>query len=121
MPAFSRIAQIWVARLRVAWKTKYLPSAVQFPQQSAAGRFQSVSKRRKLAPSGDTSHSELDRLTRSYTVKRSRLPSGDQRGHCGLPSRVTSLRGWAPSFFTRYKSLPLAYTICPPSGDQAAA
>src|SRR5215510_4901881 len=57
----------------------------------------------------------------SYTLKRSRLPSGDQRGHCGLPASVMSLLGWAPSFFTRNKSLPFAYTISPPSGDQAAA
>src|SRR5215475_8236273 len=121
MPVFSRIAQIWVVRLLVTWKMKYLPSAVQFPQHSAAGRFQSGSQRRKLEPSGATSHSELERKRRSYTLKRSRLPSGDQRRYCGLPASVTSLRGWAPSLFTEYMSLPFTKTICPPSGDQVAA
>src|SRR5215510_3491755 len=57
----------------------------------------------------------------SYTLNRSKLPSGDQRGHCGLPVSVLSLQDWVPSFFTKYKSLPFAYTISPPSSDQAAA
>jgi hypothetical protein len=42
----------------------------------------------------------------SDTVKRSVLPSGDQRGHAGTPVTLVTLWGSDPSLLATYRSEP---------------
>ena len=107
-PLFSRRAQMFVLPARVDWKTKYLPSGVQLPQHSAGGVFQPESKGRRLVPSPRTSHSELEAVLASATVKRSVLPSGDQRGQAARPGALTSFLLSVPSALHRYNSFAFA-------------
>src|ERR1700690_582062 len=86
--AFSRMAQMLGVPLRVDWKTKYSPLGVQLPQHSAGGLFQPGSSGWRCVPSAAISQ-RLEVLSRSsWTVRRTVLESGDQRGHKGRPFTV---------------------------------
>src|SRR5215470_7124249 len=102
------MAQTLVVPLRVDWKTKYRPSAVQLPQHSPAGLFQPGSSGCGLEPSAATSHSETDKVLVSCKEKRNRLPSGDQRGQYGLPGTGANSWDLVPSPLARYNVGPLA-------------
>src|ERR1700728_1874425 len=94
LPA-SRMAQISATPPRDDWKTKYLPSGVQLPQHSAGGVFQPVSSGCRPLPSGAIS--QMAEPLAPFTVKRNRVPLGDQRGHEAVPAEVASRRGSDPS------------------------
>src|ERR1700733_8357109 len=91
----SRMAQISATPPRDDWKTKYFPSDVQLPQHFAGGLFQPVNSGWRRLPSAAIS--QIAEPLAPFTVKRKRLPSGDQRGQEAVPSAVTSRRGSAPS------------------------
>src|SRR5439155_26399374 len=79
----SRMAQMLDMPPRNDSKTKYLPSGVQLPQYSAGGLLQPGRIWRGWPPPVETS--QIVRPLLSLKSKRSRVPSGDQRGHWAGP------------------------------------
>src|ERR1700722_2043784 len=108
--------------LWVDWKTKYLPSAVQVPQHSEAGLLQLGRIGWGVWSDAVSSHSDRVWLMGSSTVKRSRVPEGDQRSQKARPMGsvangvdVPSLRLVTASSFPAAERMPL------PSGIQVAS
>src|SRR5216117_3260147 len=98
----SPMAQMFCVPPRADWKTKYLPSGVQVPQHSAGGLLNPANNGRRWLPSASTCQSALP-LFEACTVKRRRLPSGDQRGQNGVPSTHTIFRESFPSILASYR------------------
>src|SRR5271157_1015764 len=97
---------------------KYLPSGVQRPQQSPLGS--PLKRGCAPTPSTDASHRLCTRRCSSYTVKRTRLPSGDHAGAVLVPATVATIRAAPPSLWATNRSPFLVYAIRPPSCDHAA-
>ena len=88
-------AHISVTPSRVAWKTKYFPSAVQFPQHFCICELhQDGNSLWRSAPLLEICHREAEpvEVKLSVAVKRKRVPSGDHRMKVATPfGRVVSL------------------------------